>query len=443
MKSSLEDLSEVQKKVNIEIPWEQVKAELDQAYDKLRHQVEIKGFRRGKAPRSMLERYYKDRVSGETEAKLISETFEKALDEHSIKMITEPSFTPDGIEEGKLFSYSITVEVHPVIELTDYKNISVEREKHEVNEEMVDQQLEELRQRQAELLAIEEDRAVRPGDFAVIDYKGTLDGKPFRDGRDENAFIEVREDAAEHSFNRALIGMEKGRTHHIAISYPDDFDRKDLAGREVEFDVTVKEIKEKSLPELDDELAKGFGDFTSLSELREKIREEVSRREQRRVDREMEERLFRTLIERTPFQVPRSLVEAGMDEMVTDMRNRFEGPAGRAQASGIDWHSVRQGFEEGATYLVKRDYIIKKVIELEGFSVEDSEVEAEIEEIAKRSDKSVEMIKGVLQKNKGLARLGDDMLRRKGLDFILKNAKIVDTDAASLKAGETPDRGTE
>ena len=160
MKSSLEELSEVQKKVNIEIPWEQVKAELDQAYDTLRRQVEIKGFRRGKAPRSMLERYYKDRVSGETEAKLISETFEKALDEHSIKMITEPSFTPDKIEEGKPFSYSITVEVHPVIELTDYKNIDVEREKHEVNEEMVDQQLEELRQRQAELVA-------RTGPFAL------------------------------------------------------------------------------------------------------------------------------------------------------------------------------------------------------------------------------------------------------------------------------------
>lgn len=438
MKSSLEELSEVQKKVNVEIPWDQVKMELDQAYDTLRRQVEIKGFRRGKAPRSMIERYYKDRVTGEAEAKLISETFEKALNEHTIKMIAEPSFIPDKIEEGMPFSYSITAEVHPEIELTDYKNISVEREKHEVTEETVDQQLEELRQRQAELCAVEEERAVRTGDFAVIDYNGTLDGKPFRDGKDENALIEVRDDAAEHSFNRALIGLEKGKAHHIAISYPDDFGRTDLAGREVEFDVTVNEIKKKVLPDLNDELAKSFGDFSSMAELREKIREEVSRREEQRVNREMEERLFRTLIERTPFQVPRSLVEASMDEMVTDMRNRFEGPAGRAQASGVDWHSVRQGFEEGATYLVKRDYIVKKIVELEGFSVEDSELEAEIEEIAKRSEKSVEMIKGVLQKNNGLARLRDDLLRRKGLDFILKNAKIIDTDAASLKAEEKP-----
>jgi len=438
MKIDLEDLSDVQKKVKVEIPWEQVRAEFDRAYNKLRRQVDIKGFRRGKAPRSILERYYKDRVSGETEAKLMSESFEKALSEHNIEMITEPAFTPDKIEEGKPFSYSITVEVHPEIELTDYKNISVEREKLSVSEEMVEEQMEKLRQGQAELRVIEEDRAARPGDFAVIDYKGTLDGKPFRDGRDENALIEVRADAAEHSFNRALIGLEKGKTHHITITYPDDFGRKDLAGREVEFDVTVNEIKERVLPDLDDEFARSLGDFTSLNDFREKVREEVDRREQQRVDRDMEERLFRALIERSPFQVPRSLVEASMDEMVTDMRNRFEGPAGQAQSAGIDWLSVRQNFEEGATYLVKRDYIIKRIIELEGLSIEEADVEAEIEEIAKKSNRSVEMIKGVLQKNNGLARLRDDLLRKKGLDFILKNAKIIDKEHASLEAEVKP-----
>ena len=436
---TVEDISDVEKKVCVEIPWDQVQSEIEQAYTQLRREVDIKGFRRGKAPRSLLERFYKDRVMGETKAKLMSTTFETALSDHEIKLIAEPVFAPEEIEDDQPFSYAMTVEVQPEVKVSDYNDLQVEKDKLDITDEMVEKRLVELREGNAELSAIEEDRAVRSGDYAVIDYQGSLEGKPFRGGQEENALIEVKEDGAEYSFNRFLIGFEKGKTQKINITYPEDFGRKDLAGKEVEFEVTVNEIKEKVLPELNDEFAKSLGDVTSLADLRDKIREELTAREKHRIEQELEEKVFQALIERNPFQVPRSLIEARMDEMVSDMRQKIEGPAGQGSPSGVDWNFVRQNFEDDALFSIKSNIIIQKICEAESISVEDSAVDAEIADIAKKLNRSAEMIKGSLQKNNRIEQLRLDLLRKQCLDFILKTATIIEREPVSNQETEKPE----
>src|SRR3990172_8529155 len=277
MKVNVESLSNTEMKVEVFIPKEEVTGKIEEVFKELERDAKIKGFRPGKAPRRVIEAAYGSYIFEEVSSRLVSQSFEKALEEVSIIPISRPRITKDKIERDKEFHYTAVFEVIPEFEVKDYTGIELKKEKREVKEEDLALVLNQLRERGAQAKPIGEDREVRTGDYLIIDYVGVVDGKPIKDLKAKDAQVIVGDKRLMAEFEDNLIGIKKGEEKEFEITYPEDFQMKDVAGKKVKFTVTVKEILERILPELDDEFSKDLGE-ENLEGLKKRIRGDLEKR---------------------------------------------------------------------------------------------------------------------------------------------------------------------
>ena len=255
MKANVEEISAIKKKVSVEIPEDQVSQEINSFYVDLGKKAKIKGFRPGKVPRNILERYFKDYVKAEVIQKLIQETYPQALSETNLQPVSPPMIDPGEFEGGKSFQYSVVIEVKPDIKLEGYTGLKIEGKKEEVKEEEIEDRLKALQNLHANLKTVSEVRAIQKGDYVIIDYEASLDGKPLEGGKAVDFTVEVGSGQFIPAFEEKLIGIKPEGESDIEVSFPEDYGYQKWAGKTISFHVKIKEIKEKILPPLDDEFA--------------------------------------------------------------------------------------------------------------------------------------------------------------------------------------------
>ena len=424
MKVHVEEISPIKKKLNVEVPEDHVAKEIDVFYDELKKKAKIKGFRPGKAPRSILERYFKDYTTGEVVQRLIQETFPKALSEVSCSPVAPPVFDPQELESGKPFRYAAIVEVKPEIKIEDYAGLNLEGKKEDVRDEELEERLKSLQNLHAQLKTISEPREIRTGDYVILDYDAKMDGKPLEEGKGIDVTVEVGTGRFIPTLEEKLIGLKPEDERDVDVSFPADYAYKKWAGKTVSFHVKVKEIKEKILPSLDEEFAKDLGGFDSLEALKAKLREDMQKTKEMGLDRHFKDQIVDQLLQKNSFEIPPSLVEDQNQALVSEAKLRLASQGMNLKDMDISEDKLREDYRAVAERQVKTYLILEKIAGQEGISVSDEEVQDRLKEISERSHQKLEAVKRYYEKNGLIPEIQAGLLSDKTLNFLLEKSHI-------------------
>jgi trigger factor len=424
MKVNVEDISGVKKKVFIEIPEERVTREINSIFGDLKNKAKIKGFRPGKVPREILERYFKDYVKGEALQKLIQDTMPKAFEDSHLHPVSTPVIDPQELEIGKPFQYSAIVETKPDFKLEGYFGLKIEGKKEEVKEEEVEERLKGLQNLYASLKTIPEPRPIQNGDFVILDYEATLDGRPLEEGKAVDFTVEVGSGRFIPAFEEKLAGSKPEEEKEIEIAFPEDYGYKKWAGKTVSFHVKIKEIKEKILPSLDDEFAKDLGSYSSLEELKAQLRQDLEKEKKSNLERQLKDQLVDQLIQAHPFELPESLVEEQAKSLVSDTKTRLASQGVAFESLGVTEEKLKEDYRETSRKQVRTFLILEKVSEQEGIAVSDEEVEERLKEISTRTRQKLDAVKRYYDKNGLIPEVKAGIVNNKTLDLLLEKAEI-------------------
>ncbi|SNB45162.1 trigger factor [Geobacter sp. DSM 9736] len=425
MQITVEKLSSVKKKINVEIPADRVGAEIDKAYDRIRKHAAIKGFRKGKVPQSYLEKYYSERMQEDVLKNIVNDTYFQALMDQKIYPVSHPMIESDDLKKGETFKYSAIVEVFPEIEVKDYLGLEVKKEEFVPSPEAVEKRLTEMRESLAQLKPIEEARAVASGDFVTLDFTGFVDGAPIDKGSAEDFVLEIGSGKFIPGFEEQLIGMDRGIEGNISVNFPENYSAAELSGKEATFAVRIKEIKVKELPSLDDDLAKEFGEYETLEQLKDKIAELYEKQEKGRIEGEFREQLIRALIERNDIEVPEALVEKQVQLMLDNAKSRLASQNLSLEMMGLDEKRYKSQFRGIAENQVKGSLLLDAVAKQENVKAEESDLDEEITKIATENNQDVDKIRNYFQSNEqARENLLGQIRENKAVEFLIAKAKV-------------------
>jgi trigger factor len=408
MKTSVEEISSIKKKVLIEIPEDQVNKEVESFYKDLGKKAKIKGFRPGKVPRNILERYFKDYVKTEVVQKLIQDTYPQALSEKDLQPVSPPVIDPGEFEGGKSFQYSAVIEVKPDIKLEGYTGLKIEGKKEEVKDEEVEERL----------------RALQAGDYVIVDYEASMGGKPLEGGKAIDFTVEVGSGQFIPALEEKLIGLKPEEEKEIEVSFPEDYGYQKWAGKTISFHVKIKEIKEKILPPLDDEFAKDLGDYSSFEELKAKLKGEIEKEKELVLERQLKDQVVDQLLEANPFEVPESLVEEQAKAMVSDTKLKLAAQGVVLKNLGVTEEKLQEDYKAMAQKQVKTFLILDKIASQEGIAVTDEEADDRLKEMAERMHQKFDVVKRYYEKNGLLPEVKAGIIRDKILNFLLEKANV-------------------
>ena len=424
MKANVEEISAIKKKVLVEIPENQVTQEVDSFYRDLGKKANIKGFRPGKVPRNILERYFKDYVKAEVVQKLIQDSYPTALSETDLHPVSPPVIDPGEFAEGKPFLYSAVVEVKPDIQLGGYTGLKIEGKREETKEEEVEERLKVLQNLHANLKTISETRPIQAGDYVILDYEGSMEGQPLEGGKAIDFTVEVGSGQFIPAFEEKLIGLKSEEEREIEVSFPEDYGYTKWAGKTISFHVKIKEIKEKILPPLDDEFAKDIGDYASLEELKAKLSGEIQREKELALGRQLKDQVVDQLLQAHPFEVPQNLVEEQAKALVSDTKLRLTAQGLELKNLGLSEEKLQGDYRTMAEKQVRAFLILEKIAGQEGIEVTDGEAEARLREISERMHQKFDVVKHYYEKNGLLPEVKAGIIRDKTLDFLIERANI-------------------
>ncbi len=432
MNVKIEDISSIKKKLSFEVAADKVDAAMDQALQKIGKTAKIKGFRPGKVPRKVIEQQYAPQIEEQVLTRLINDSYFKALVEHRIAAVSDPEILDNSpIERGKPFSYEAHVEVKPQIEAKDYTGLSLKKERMDADASVIEGRIEEMRSGRAEMQVSDRDEA-RTGDFVTIDFEGFLGDEPFEGGKAEDFVLELGSGSLIPGFEEQVEGMKRGENRDVQVTFPENYGNKELAGQPALFKVALKEIKEKVLPTLDDEFAKGFG-LEGLADLREKLTESHNTQEKNRIEGDLRERLVTALIERNPVEVPETMIASQLDYMLGNIRNRLQSQGMSLEMLGMNEDSFRQMYRESAANQVRGSLILEAIARQENLTVDPSEIDGKLEKIAQMSNASIEAVKSYYAKDEARRGLMSQILEEKTVEFLLEKSDILEVDKADLE----------
>jgi trigger factor len=442
MQVSVEDINSVKKTLHIEIPEKEVVRELDNAYNALKKNAKVKGFRPGKVPRSALERLFKKDVHADVTSKLIQSSFFEAIQETELKIVGNPQVDPPELEATGSYKYDATVEIRPEIDDVDYSGLKLKRTNYAVSDEEIDAQLKMLQKNLARHEKIGKNRAAREGDFVLIDFEGFKDGGPFAEtAKTENFNLKIGEGPILKDFDDQLVGMKPGDNKEFNITFPDDYHNNKLANLEISFQVTLNEIREEVLPPIDDALAKKAGPYESLDDLKKVITENLEQGYAKRIEQELHEQIFSELISRTDFEVPDSMVDMELEGIVEEAVRSFSYRNITMEELGLSRESIAEKYRDVAFKQVKRHLLLGKMIDQESLDASDEEIEEGLNEMAANFNQPVEEIKKYYGENKDkLEFFKHTLLEKKAIKLIIENSKIEDVDPDKAEADGKADK---
>ncbi|MEN8160093.1 MAG: trigger factor [Myxococcota bacterium] len=415
----------VARSLAVEVEAGDVTKAFDQAYKAVGRGARIKGFRPGKAPRSVLERMYGPSVREDVERQLVSQTFVAAVEREGIVPVVEPQIEAEPPEAGKAFRYTAQVEVKPTVTLPELEGLPAQRPEVAVADDEVEGEVESLRQRRAPLEDELEDAVAAQGTIVTLDYAGTIDGEPFEGGSAEGAQVELGSGRLVPGFEEGLEGARRGESREVRVTFPDDYPAEELRGKAAVFATQVKGLQRRVVPALDDAFAKSIGEegIETLDQLRAKIREAMEKRQEQSAAEAVHRSLVDALIERAPFEVPGGLVERRLSQRLSSAHQQLESvlPHEELHARLGEW---RETWREEAERDVRESLLLEAVAEQEKLEVADAELSEKIEEMARDqgiAPKRLEQLYAERGLTDGLrARLRDE----KALEFLTSRAKV-------------------
>ncbi|MCX5895319.1 MAG: trigger factor [Proteobacteria bacterium] len=419
MKVEIEHVSPIREKMTVALPPELVDREVDKAYLNLQKDIKLKGFRPGKAPLSLLQRYFKAQIEEDVISALVQESYPKALSETNSLPVSQPAIEKGLLEKGKGFNYTASFEIKPGIAVQGYRDLELEKEKLAVTDEDVEAQLKNLQNMHATLKTIE-GRAAQKEDCVLLDYEGTIEGKPFVGSSVKDHLLEISTDSFLPGFTEHLMGLRAGDEKTFSIGVPDSHAREDLAGKTIQFKIRVKEIKEKVLPSLDDDFARDLGDYQNLDDLKVKIRESVKAEKEQRIEANLREKIMVILIERNPFEVPASLIERQIHTMILNTQQRLSAQGLKLEDFPNTIEKLSEMYKEPAEKQVRFALLLEAIAKKEGITIEDNDLESKYQDIASTIKQDMTTIKKSI--DSGL--LKAQILEEKAINFITSQATI-------------------
>ncbi len=430
MQVNIEDTTSVKKTIHVEIPSEEVKKELDKAYKELSKTAVIKGFRKGKAPRKVLEAKFRKDVHAELVPRLIQDAFSSVLEDNDLNIVGGPQVDPPELDPDKAYVFDIKIEVKPELDEIDFKGINIKKTMHKISEDEVEAQIQMIRKTMAKKETVKEARPVKEGDFVLIDYQGFVDGKPFdKTPKIENYVMAIGSDTMPKEFTEKLIGVIPEQELEIDVVYPDDAQNTELAGKTITYKVFLKEIQEEILPPVDDNLAKELGNIENLDELKDKIRENLTLGYERRIQQEMDEQVFEFLAGKYEFEVPDAIIEAELNGIVAEAEQAYAQNGIKLEDAGLSADFLRQQYRDIAEKQARRHLILEKIVEQEKLELTEDDLEKAFEETGRSMGATADAVKNMFKMNeKQLEFYKQVQLEKKALNLIMENGNITEVE---------------
>lgn len=414
--------------LKITLPAEEVNKGFKKAVAKIAGQVNIPGFRKGKAPRNIIEMHYgKEAVKQEAFELVANQCYTEALEQEKLIPVSDPKVEDSVFEENKDMELTIKVTLKPEVKLGDYKELHVEKESVEVTDEAVEEQVQGLRSRHAKMVEAEEGAVIEKGDFAIIDFAGTVDGEPFSGGEGKGYPLEVGSNSFIPGFEDQLVGLKKGDSTDVDVTFPEEYFVKELAGKQAIFKVNVQDVKRKELPELTDEYVAANSDCKTVEELRASYKERMQKAAENNAQIAYEKALIDLAVANAEFEVPEIMIEDRVTQMIDEMRMSLEARKltleQYMQYSGIDMKQLRERQHDAAVENVKTDLVLDAVAKAENIQVSMEDVDSELSAIASQHGATLEDVKKIIKSNGTMGLLLANILRRKAAHVIIDSAK--------------------
>lgn len=414
--------------LKITLPAEEVNKGFKKAVAKIAGQVNIPGFRKGKAPRNIIEMHYgKEAVKQEAFELVANQCYTEALEQEKLIPVSDPKVEDSVFEENKDMELTIKVTLKPEVKLGDYKELHVEKEAVEVTDEAVEEQVQGLRSRHAKMVEAEDGAVIEKGDFAIIDFAGTVDGEPFSGGEGKGYPLEVGSNSFIPGFEDQLVGLKKGDSTDVDVTFPEEYFVKELAGKQAIFKVNVQDVKRKELPELTDEYVAANSDCKTVEELRASYKERMQKAAENNAQIAYEKALIDLAVANAEFEVPEIMIEDRVTQMIDEMRMSLEARKltleQYMQYSGIDMKQLRERQHDAAVENVKADLVLDAIAKAENIQVSMEDVDSELSAIASQHGATLEDVKKIIKSNGTMGLLLANILRRKAAHVIIDSAK--------------------
>ena len=412
-------------KLEITVEAEEFENAMKKVYFQNAKYFNIPGFRKGKAPMNIVEKYYGEQIFYEDAFNdVATESYDEALKENKIEAVSKPEVDIKQMEKGKDLIYTVVVQTKPEVKLGKYKGIELKKVEHKVEDKDIEHELGHMQDHNSRLVSVE-DRALENGDIATIDFEGFADGKAFEGGKAEGHELEIGSGSFIPGFEDQLVGMKIDEDREIKVTFPKEYFSKDLAGKEAMFKVKLHEIKKKELPELDDEFAKDVSEFDTLEELKSSIKERLETSAKQKEKYETEENAVKAVCEDVKVDIPAGMIEAEIDNTIRDFEQRlsYQGLNFEQYLKmlGKTEEEMRKEYEPQAIEAIKSRLVLEAIIKAEKIKATQKEIDAKMKEMAESYGKKVEELK----ENENLAKyLKEGIETEKAIEFIVENAKI-------------------
>ena len=428
-----ENANEVKLEITVEA--EKFENAMKKVYFQNAKYFNIPGFRKGKVPMNIVEKYYGAQIFYEDAFnEVATEAYEEALTENKIDVVSRPEVDIAQMEKGKDLIFTAVVQTKPEVKLGKYKGIEIQKIEYKVDKKDVDHELEHMQEHNSRLVTVD-DRPLENGDTATIDFEGFVDGVAFEGGKAEGHELEIGSGTFIPGFEEQLIGMELENEKEIKVTFPKEYFSKDLAGKDATFKVKLHDIKKKELPELDDEFAKDVSEFDTLEELKKSIKEKLTKNKEQREKYETEEAVLKAVCEDSKLDIPSGMIELEIDNMLKDFEQRLSYQGLNLEQYlkmiGKTEEEMRKEYEPQAIEAIKSRLVLEAIMKAEKIEASEEEIKAKMEEMAKSYGKDVEE----LSKNENLKNyLAEGIKSEKALEFIVNNAKVTEKKKETKKA---------
>lgn len=424
MQTKIENVSSIKRKISVDVPAERVADELEKAYQKIQKTAKLKGFREGKVPRNMLEQYFKSNAEKEAIESLISATYSEALEKENVNPVSRPKVDFGDFDAKAQFSYTAEFEIHPVVEVDGHHGLSLEKTERTINDELVDKRLKAIQQSMTQLEPADENAKLGEGLIAYVDFNGTADGKPFNGSKAENFLVDVGAGSLLKEFEDSILGMKKGESKKIEFVYPKDYFNKDLAGKKGTFDVNVKDLKLKRVPELNDDFAKDLGNYKNLDEVKADLRKRMESAVEYEAKTELANQAMELLVKKHQFEVPEAVILSELKGMFESFVNQLQRQGKKFEDSGVTTEQFIEQYKPVAENRVRGYYIVDAIATLEKIDVSDDDIEERFKTISANTGQPLPKVKEYYTNNKLTEGLRMQILHEKAIDFVVSKAKI-------------------
>ena len=426
MSVQVEKLEKNMAKLTIEVPAEELDKAIEKAYQKQKKSISIPGFRKGKVPRAMVEKMYGKEIFYEDAAnEIMPAAYEKAYDECGEDIVSSPKVEVVQIEAGKPFIFTAEVALKPEVTLGAYKGVEVDKVEVSVTDEDVDAEIERERERNARSISVS-DRAVKDGDQTVIDFEGFKDGVAFEGGKGENYPLTIGSGAFIPGFEEQLIGKNIGEEAEVNVTFPEEYQAEELAGQPAVFKVTVKEIKEKQLPELDDEFAAEVSEFDTLAEYKEDVKKNLTEKREKDAKNAKEDAVIEAIIADAKMDIPDAMVETQQRQMIQEFAQNIQMQGLSIeqyfQFTGLTADKMMDQVKPQAEKRIKSRLVLEAVVKAENIAATDEDFEKEVERMAEMYQMEADKVKETIGEE-GKKQIMEDLAVSKAVEFVVNEAK--------------------